>query len=150
MKYLLIVIIVISSLITKAQKSYSFNQLDSLQKIEKKNIIVFVSVNWCSYCKAMDQTVFKEPGIIKLLDQQYYLVRLNAEDQTPIVYQKHQFSFNPSLGFHEMAILLAGKQKLTFPSIYILNMDNEILYQHKGFMVAIDLYKVLNVINTKY
>ncbi|TCC89128.1 DUF255 domain-containing protein [Pedobacter frigiditerrae] len=148
MKYLLIVMLMISSLSSKAQKIYSFNQLDSLQNIEKKNIIVFVSASWCNYCKAMDETVFKEPAIIKLLDQQYYFVELNAEDQTPIVYQNHKFSFNPSLGFHEMAIILANKQKLTFPSIYILTNANEILYQHKGFIKATNLFKVLN--NIKY
>ncbi|WP_316767844.1 thioredoxin family protein [Pedobacter frigiditerrae] len=144
MKYLLIALLMVSSLLGKAPKSYSFNQLDRLQKIEKKNIIVFVSVNWCSYCKAMEQTVFTEPNVVKYLNKHYYFVKLNAEDQTPIVYQNNQFLFNPSLGFHEMAIMLASKQKLTFPSIYILNKDNEILYQNKGFITAISLVKVFN------
>jgi thioredoxin-related protein len=142
MKYFLITLLFIVST-AKAQQVYNFNQLDSLQKIENRKVLVFVYTNWCSYCKVMDQFVFKDIKVIHLLNEQYYFVGLNAEEKQPIIYQNKRFIFKQTLGYHEMAIALANKKKLIFPSTYILNNDNEIIYQHHEFINANNLSKLL-------
>lgn len=145
MKCLLLVVLIGSFSFVKAQESYSFNQLDSLQNLKKKNVVVFVSTNWCSFCKTMDQVVFKDAEVAKLLEQKYYFIRLNAEDKNLIAYRNHKFVFNYSLGFHEMAISLVENGKLVFPSIFLINDDNEIIYRHEGFINSNNLLKILKL-----
>lgn len=148
MKYLLFSALLLVSTV-KAQQYYSFNQLDSLQKVKEKKVLVFVYTNWCIYCKAMEEVVFNDRDIAHLLDEKYYLIRLNAEEKQPVIYQDSTFVFNSSLGFHGLAILLSANPKLTFPAIYILDYKNQILYQRNGFIKSKDFSKVLYYFTAK-
>jgi thioredoxin-related protein len=143
MKYYLIAVLSIFLSSAKAQKYYSFSQLDSLQKIEKKNVVVFVSTNWCNYCKIMEQKVFKKPKIAQQLSNSYHLIKLDAEDKNAIFYRGQNFKYNASLGYHEIALSLFANQKLIFPSLCILNSENQMLYQHQGFTNEASLSQIL-------
>lgn len=143
MKYRLFFLFFVTTPI-KAQQYYNFNQLDSLQKVKEKKVLVFVHTDWCSYCKGMEEVVFKDRAIVSILAETYYLIKLNAEEKQPIIYQNRKFIFKPNLGFHELAILLAANPKLSFPALYILNNQNQIVYQCQEFVNSKDLGKVLH------
>ncbi len=118
--------------------------MDSLQRIEKRKVVVFIYTDWCNYCKAMEQKVFKQAEINKLLQNQYYLVVLNAEDKNPICYHGQTFGYKNSKGVHELALSLMGKQKqLGFPFLALINAQDEVLYQQEGFISVTALKKVL-------
>lgn len=148
MRYLLLFLFFVASSV-KAQQYYSFNQLDSLQKVKEKKVLIFVHTDWCSYCKGMEEVVFKDTAIVSLLAGPYYLIKLNAEEKQPIVYRNRKFIFNPSLGFHELAILLAANSKLSFPALYILDNQNQLVYQCQEFINSKDLRKVLHYFKGK-
>lgn len=133
MKQLLALIFTMSILTIKAQESYHFNQLDSLQNANSKRVLIIVGTKWCDYCKALETVIAKDAKLKKLINDQYYLMKLDAEENKAITYQGVRFEFNAKLGYHQLAIALAGNQKLVFPSIYALNNGNEIYYSHKGF-----------------
>ncbi|TKC10625.1 thioredoxin family protein [Pedobacter polaris] len=149
MKCLLISLLLIISTAKAQQQIYNFNQIDSLQKIKIKKLLVFVYTNWCSYCKAMDEVVFKDKNVVPLLNEQYYFVKLNAEEKQSFTYQNKQFIFNQTSGYHELAIALANQKKLIFPSTYILSSNNEIIYQHHEFINASNLSKLLTCFSIK-
>ena len=144
MKYIMLILLCVS-VKSNAQQVYSFNQLDSLQKIKHKNVFVFVHTDWCNYCKAMEEKVFKDPVIINLLTEQFYFVKLDAEEKENLIYANRVFKFKPSLGFHELATLLSGdsKNSLVFPSSYIINTKDEIISHINGFINSADLQKQL-------
>lgn len=144
MKQLLALILTMSIVTIKAQESYHFNQLDSLQNVKSKKVLIMVGTNWCKYCKALETVIAKDAKLKQLINDQYYLIKLNAEENKAITYQGFRFEFNAKLGYHQLAIALADNQKLIFPSIYVLNNGNEIYYSHKGFLSAKDLLKVLS------
>lgn len=131
--------------LAKAQSlAFSFNQLDSLQRIEKRKVVVFVYTGWCNYCKAMEQKVLKQAEIQKLIQDQYYLVALNAEDKNLISYRGKIFAYKNNKGIHELALALASQQKqLSFPFLALINAQDELLYQQEGFIDVITLKKVL-------
>lgn len=125
-------------------RAFGFNQLDSLQQLEKRKTVVFVYTDWCSYCKAMEQKVFATPEIQQQLKQNYYWIALNAEEKSPISYRGHTFVFKASKGVHELAMaLMPDKKQMAFPFLVILDTDNQVSYQREGFVNAAELRKVL-------
>ena len=71
------------------------------------------------------------------------MIKLDAEDKNAIFYRGQNFKYNASLGYHEVALSLFENQKLTFPSLCILNSENQILYQHQGFTNEGSLSQIL-------
>lgn len=151
MKRLVLVLVFLfySGLAKSQSQAFGFNQLDSLQRIEKRKVIVFVYTDWCNYCKAMEQKVFKQAEIQKLIQDQYYLVALNAEEKNPINYHGQTFSYKNSKGVHELALSLTGQQKhLSFPFLALLNAQDDVLYRQAGFIGATSLKKILAYFST--
>lgn len=130
----------------------SFQQLDSLQKIEEKPVVVFIHTDWCRYCQAMKQTTFQDEAVKIWLDSAFYFVSLDAEAQQDIRVQGQTFRYRPTghgTGQHELAQALGTVEgKLTFPTLCFLNADYEIVYQQAGFIKASQLTKMLKMIHS--
>ena len=128
-------------------KSYKFEQIDSLQNVQKRNIIVFIHTDWCKFCEAMKNTTFKNKEVIAKLNNNFYFIDLNAEQLEPIVFDNKKYRFRPSgnkTGVHELAISLGTINGLiNYPTLCILNENYEILYRKSTFLSAKDLIKLL-------
>ena len=124
-----------------------FEEIDSLQKIDKRNTIVFIHTDWCKYCQAMKSKTFKNEKIIKLLNEQFYFVDFNAEEKRKIIFNNTSFAFKPNgsnSGIHELAIELGTiMDQINYPIVCVLNYKNEIIFQNSGFLNANDLMKIL-------
>jgi thioredoxin-related protein len=124
-----------------------FEQLDSLQKIEKRNVVVFIHTSWCVYCQTMQNTTFKNDSIIHQLNNQFYFIELNAELKKEIVFNEHRFEYMPTgsnTGIHELAQQLATvDNQVTYPTLCFLNSYNEIIFQYNQFINATDLSIIL-------
>jgi thioredoxin-related protein len=127
--------------------SYQFEQIDSLQKIEKRNIVVFIHTDWCKYCQTMKNTTFKNDFIIKMLNDKFYFIEFDAEDQQNITFINQTFKYKPTginTGANELAYQLGMvNNKLSFPTLCVLNSDNEIIFQYPEYINANDLKAVL-------
>ena len=127
--------------------SVSFEQIDSLQTIEKRKTIVFIQTAWCSFCHAMKNTTFKNEEIIKELNAAFYFIDFNAEEKRTVILNKTTFQFKPTgntSGTHELAIALGTINKqLTFPLLSVLNSENEIIFQHSGYLKTKELKLIL-------
>ncbi len=49
----------------------SFAQLDSLQKVESRKVIVFLGAEWCTWCAVMKGTTFKDPEVVRIMNSRY-------------------------------------------------------------------------------
>ena len=127
--------------------SVSFEQIDSLQSVNKRNTIVFIQTEWCSFCHAMKNTTFKNEAIIKEINNTFYFVNFNAEEKRSIVFNKTTFQFKPTgnnSGTHELAIALGTINKqVNFPVLCVLNSENEIIFQHSGYLKPKELKLIL-------
>ncbi|WKL45600.1 thioredoxin family protein [Flavobacterium sp. ZE23DGlu08] len=125
----------------------SLEQIDSLQRIEKRKTIVFIQTDWCQFCHAMKNTTFKNEEIIKELNNTFYFVDFNAEEKRAVVFNKTTFQFKPTgnnSGTHELAIALGTINKqLNFPVLCVLNSENEIVFQHSGYLKPKELKLIL-------
>lgn len=128
-------------------RSYQFEELDSLQQIEKRVVVVFIHADWCRYCQAMKQTTFKNNSIINLLNKKFYFISLDAEERRSIRFNQQVFQYKPSginTGTHELARQLGTvNNKLDYPTLCILNPDNEIMLQYPQFILAKALKTIL-------
>lgn len=128
-------------------KTVSFQEIDSLQKIEKRNVVIFFYTDWCNYCQLMDQTTLKDDQIRTLLNDHFYFIKFNAETKEEINFRGHLFQFQPTgtkTGMHELSIQLATIDgEIAFPSICILNPENEIVFQYNEVLKTKQFIKVL-------
>ncbi len=72
----------------------TMEEVIALQKIKPKKIIIDFYTNWCVPCKLMDSNTYNHPIITKLINEDYYAVKINAEGNEAIQFQGRQFS-NP-------------------------------------------------------
>ena len=124
-----------------------FEQIDSLQTIEKRSIVVFIHTDWCKYCQVMKANTFKNQEVVQLLNSKFYFVDFDAEQKRKIKFNSTHFAFKPngtSAGIHELAMALGTiNGQLSYPTLCVLNAKNEIVFQHNSFLTAKDLSAVL-------
>jgi thioredoxin-related protein len=123
-------------------KTYSFEQIDSLQRNQNRKMIVFVHTDWCKYCQAMKNSTFKNKEVIKNLNENFYFITLNAEEKRTITFNTKKFVFKTNgnaTGIHELAYELASKNNQTaYPAICVLNATYEIIFQQSNYFTAKD------------
>ncbi|MBU8892468.1 MAG: DUF255 domain-containing protein [Bacteroidales bacterium] len=151
MKKIIFIIITFSITLTSnsfAQKTevkwYSFEEAVELNKTEHRKIFIDVYTDWCGWCKKMEATTFTNPEIAKILNEDYYAVRFDAETNDTINFGGKKF-FNEGLKSrspHQLAIaLLQGK--MSYPSVAYLNEDNQLLTAVPGYYTADKLEPIL-------
>lgn len=128
-------------------RQVNFDQLDSLQKVEKRPIVVFLHTTWCKYCATMKNTTFATQKVKDLLNQNFYFVSLDVEEKNAIFFRGYSFKYKPTgagTGVHELAEQLGSiNGELTYPSTCFLNSDYEITYQKEGFIEAKEFVEIL-------
>lgn len=132
-------------------KTHTWEQIDSLQNIQKRKIVVFIHTDWCQFCQAMKSQTFQNKHIIQQLNNTFYFIDFNAEEKRTIGFNKQQFAFKPSgatSGVHELAVQLGtSNNQLNYPVLCLLNEQYEIIFQYAGFLNAKDFKLLLEKID---
>ncbi|WP_395058808.1 thioredoxin family protein [Flavobacterium sp.] len=127
-----------------------FEEIDSLQKVEKRKVIVFIHTNWCKYCTAMQSKTFKNQLVQNEINERFYFISFDAEEKEKIIFNKNTFVFKPNgnnSGIHELAIELGTINKqINYPILCVLNDKNEIVFQHNSYLNSKQLIKILKTI----
>jgi thioredoxin-related protein len=76
-------------------QSISFEEIDSLQRIEKRKTIVFIQTDWCQFCHAMKTPLSKQKELSKNSTTLYF-IDFNAEEKRTVVFNKTTFQFKPT------------------------------------------------------
>ena len=128
-------------------KTYSFEEAEKLAKENPKPFVVFIHTSWCKYCKMMENSTFKNPEIIHLLNSDFYFISLDAESKNDIHFNNLTFQFKPkgqNTGIHELATALATiNSQVVYPTITILKSDFSIVFQKHSFLSSKELLIIL-------
>ncbi len=103
----------------------TWKQAMEKQKESPRMIFIDIYTNWCGWCKKMDQTTFKDPEVVKYMNQYYYAVKFNAEQKDTLIYDGHVFyNVNPDSkrGVHTFATSLLDN-RMSYPSYVILDKN---------------------------
>lgn len=125
-------------------KWYTFEEAVELNKTEHRKIFIDVYTDWCGWCKKMEATTFTHPAIAKILNEDYYAVRFDAETNDTIDFAGRQFinEGGKSRSPHQLAVaLLQGR--MSYPSIAYLNETNNLIYTWPGYKTPETLEPIL-------
>jgi len=132
----------------KTLKWYSIEQLEKLQANEPKKVIVDVYTNWCRWCKVMDQKTFTDATLIEYLNENYYMVKFNAEIKTDVTFKgkKYNYISKGRGGYNTLAAELV-KGRLSYPSFVVLDEGLNHLKITQGYKNAPQFKEALESIN---
>jgi len=81
---ILLTILAIFACLAFAAPGVSYKEAIEGNKKNGKPILLEFYANWCIPCIEMEKTVFKDPGVIKELKNNFYFVRLDTEKEEQI------------------------------------------------------------------
>jgi thioredoxin-related protein len=120
-------------------------------KTEKKKIFIDVFTDWCGWCKVMDRETFSDPEVAKMLNEQFYPVKLNAETRKEdIVFNGTTFKYiqtSDGRGLHEFAAALLRNQ-LSYPTVVFLSEDLGYIAPLPGFKKAPEFHVSLSYVSS--
>lgn len=101
-------------------KWYTIEDAEKKLAESPRTLFIDTYTDWCGWCKKMDQDTFDHPVIAKMLNNNFYPVKFNAESKDAITFLGQTFINDGSSGkAHQLAIaLLQGR--LSFPTIVFL------------------------------
>lgn len=107
---------------------YSFEEVIQLSQENPKMILVDVYTDWCGWCKKMDKDTFTDKAVISYVNENFYAVKLNAEDK------KKKFKFRGK-EYTEEAMARA-MQVRSYPNFVIMDAAMENITQLPGYREA--------------
>lgn len=77
-------------------KWVSISEAEKLSAQQPKKILIDIYTDWCGWCRKLDATTYKDPRVVKYLNENFYAVKLNAESKEKITYQNKEYSYDPA------------------------------------------------------
>jgi len=106
----------------------SIEWLDFETAIDRNNenpkyIFIDVYTEWCGWCKKMDGFTFKDPTVVKFINENCYAVKMDAEMKEAIAYNGKLYEYkqvSERRGYNTLAMGLLDNQ-MSFPSFVVLD-----------------------------
>lgn len=120
---------------------YTIEEAVQLSRDEPRIMVIDVYTDWCGWCKRMDATTFEDPEVVRMMNDTFYPVKLNAEGKEDIIIGDRTFRFvdNGGRGYHEVAVIVT-KGQLAYPTVSFLDGSGKVLEAAPGYRPP-DLFK---------
>lgn len=100
----------------------------------QKKFLIDVYTDWCGWCKVMDEKTFTDPQVISYLNENFYVVKFNAEQKETVTYKGKQYEWQSTGrgGYNQLGYeLLNGR--MSYPSLVYLNPQLEPIRVSPGY-----------------
>ncbi len=127
-------------------KWMTIEEAAALNKTHPKKIFIDVYTDWCGWCTKMVKETFSDSIIKQYMAENFYTVKLNAEQKDSIVFNGKTYrnpSANTPRSSHQLAISLLQGQ-MSYPSFIFLNEKLETLTMVKGYRTAKEFEPILH------
>ena len=123
-------------------------EAEKKMKENPKKLFVDLYTSWCGWCKRMDATTFKDPTVVKMLNEDYYAVKFNAETKETIEFagKTYKYVAGGRRGYNELAQFFLGN-KMSYPSFALFDEGGTKLtvipgyHEADKFEVFLDFFK---------
>jgi thioredoxin-related protein len=133
MRLLVVLILAVSINPADAQKKVrwmKFEDAYSAAQKEPRKIFVDIYADWCKWCKVLDRDTFSDTGVIRILNEYYYPVKLNSESKETHVVGDNKFS-SPELA--ASLAMVRPNEELGLPTMVIINENMQLNELIQGF-----------------
>lgn len=108
-------------------------------KETNKPVMVDFYTTWCKYCKMLDETTYKDPAIVEILNKDFVTIKVNAESDTKVVEGGKEMTERD----------LAAQFKVTgFPTIWFMEANGKQIAPLPGYSPPEDFKPVLTFITS--
>lgn len=122
----------------------TFEQAVEANKTKPKKFVIDVYTDWCGWCKVMDRESFTNANVIKYINDNYYAVKLNAEQKEDIMFDGKKYSYvaQGRGGYNTFAATLLDGN-MGYPTLVYLTERFERVVISPGFKKPDQLLKEL-------
>lgn len=104
-----------------------------------KPVMIDFYTTWCKYCKLLEDTTYKDPGVVKTINDSFIAIKVNAEGDNKVTYQGASMTERD----------LAAKYGVTgFPTIWFLDGKQNQIGQIPGYEAADEFEPKLTFISS--
>lgn len=126
----------------------NFEQLEDSLKTNPKKVFVYFYADWCTYCHKMDRTAFKDEAIIKRINKDYYVVKMDIESEDTIVFGNTEFknkNAKKRKSVHEIPLMMASRKGKPFslPAMVLLNENFEATARYFQYLNTQQMLEIL-------
>ena len=134
----------ISTLVNGELNWITFEEAQTLNNKKEKMYLVDVYTDWCGWCKVMDKKTFTDGEIKSYLDNNFYVVKFNAEQKETLKFKGKEYEWKKAgkRGVNTLAIeLLNGR--MGYPSLVFLDHNFEKIEVVPGYKTPEQLMAIL-------
>lgn len=132
-------------------KWMTLEQAIAAQQEKPKKIFIDFYANWCGPCKIMDKNTYGHQEIANFLNENYYVVKFDAEGKESVTVFGRIFS-NPEFSSGKKRNSMHDFTKFmnvnSVPSIVFLNEQSMPITNINGFLTAKELDPYLRIISS--
>ena len=126
---------------TSGIKWLTFEQAIEAQKKNPKKILMDAYTDWCGPCKMLDAQTFRNPDVVKYVNENFYAVKFDAEGNESINFKGKTYknpNYDPAKdksrnSAHELAIHFRVQ---AYPTVIFLDEEANVITPLRGFMNA--------------
>lgn len=120
----------------------TWDDVEAKMAKEPRKVLVDVYTDWCGPCRMMNNTTFKDPGVVKYINENYYAIKFNAEGPQEITFRGTTYrnaDYDPARATsrnatHDLTRAIAPVNgRIAYPTIVYLDEDFGILSPVQGF-----------------
>lgn len=142
-KLMLVLLLAVAGFSTQAQKPdkinwLTFEEAAAMTEKDPKMIIVDVYTDWCGWCKKMDKGTFTDPAVVEYINDTFYPVKMNAENNN----QKFTFKGQE---YTEQTMSRAMRVS-SYPNFIIMDAAMENITQMPGYREAEPFLQTLQAV----
>jgi len=129
-------------------KWLTMEEAGKIKNNDGKKFLVDVYTDWCGWCKVMDKNTFTDPGLKTYLEENYHLVKFNAEQKDPINFKGQTYEWMPAgrKGVNKLALEILGG-RLSYPTLVYFDENLQKIKTSPGYKKPDQLMNELKVLD---
>ena len=115
----------------------TLDEVMALSEKKPKKVIVDIYTDWCGFCRKMDNGTYKNPQLIKYINDNFYAVKFDGESRGKVKFKGREYAYKNfgRKGVHELA--LAWMQgRTSYPTTVFLDANLNMIQPVPGYMDA--------------
>lgn len=134
-----------------ANDSYwiSFEEAEQKLTEKPKKTLLYFYTDWCVYCKKMERNAFVNDEVKKLLQDNFYAIKLNAEHTGQIHFDGISFGNSDAKtqrnAVHDIVKIFARRDKapIAFPAVILLDENFKVIDRRFTYLTTAKLVNFL-------